>query len=233
MLLEKWLHSFKVGNWGVEGIATATIFCLVTCSLILSHKKKGTGLYLTGLLYPSAQAAQRGTKTGNQMFVTAYRREVTPEMCADHDRALVAQFLHRLSCEAQWCSAHAGLLSPVIYAFVKTKMSSQFILLCLCGWKETTSPLPMPYESGYFSSLIWVWTGLAKCFLRSAALFLLLFWGLKRFSVNSMEQSFKLHIMSIHFKSILICFRSALCFLCSGLTILRGIQLWWCQVCPL
>lgn len=32
-------------------------------------------------------------------------------------------------------------VAELSYIFVKTKMSSQLILLCLCGWKETT-----PYD---------------------------------------------------------------------------------------
>lgn len=44
------------------------------------------------------------------------------------------------------------------YAFAKAIMSSEFILLFCCGWKETTS---YDLQSGYFSSLSLIapWTG--------------------------------------------------------------------------
>lgn len=47
---------FKDENPGARRTATFTTACLATCSLIISHNKKGTGLYLIGLLHPSTQA---------------------------------------------------------------------------------------------------------------------------------------------------------------------------------
>lgn len=45
------------------GTATITIACLASCSLVISHKKKGTGLYFIGLLYLSTEATQIAIKT--------------------------------------------------------------------------------------------------------------------------------------------------------------------------
>lgn len=158
----------------VKGMAIVTTACLITCSLILSHKKKGTGLYLTGLLYLSTQASQRGTKPN--VCDCLQKRSHTTDKCADHDRASMATFLHRLSGEAQWCSTHTGLLSPATHLLKPKWLHSSFCSASVVGKK----PLPMTYESGYFSSLIWVWAGLAKSSLRCAALFPLLLWGLNR-----------------------------------------------------
>lgn len=96
---------------------------------------------------------------------------------ADHDRSSMASFLHRLSGEALWCSAHTELLSPATHLLKPKWLHSSFCSAPVVRKK----PLPMTYESGDFSSLIWVWTE-TKCFLRCAALFPLLFWGLNRFN---------------------------------------------------
>lgn len=110
---------------------------------LISHfisQEKGTGLYWAGLLLSlcSTQAAQRGTKTVNQMFVTAYRREVTAQtyvLTMTEIRAIISSQTFLRS--PAMLSTHKA--AEPSYTFVKTKMSSQFILLCLCGWKEATS----------------------------------------------------------------------------------------------
>lgn len=128
-------HRWKLRSQGDSHCYNCLLGHLLSCFI---SQEKGTGLYLTGLLYLSTQAAQRGTKTRSQMFVTAHRRDSTPQtMCWPW------QSIHGI------ISSQAFLWSPVMlstqraaeprHTFVKTKMSSQFILLCFCGWKETTS----------------------------------------------------------------------------------------------
>ena len=117
---------------------TVKAACLATSSLVISHKKKGTRLYLMGLLYLSTKATRRTTDTEKQTVVTACRRDVMKQLyvltTAKHPR----HHFFTLSSAAQWCLARTGLLGPATHL-----LKPKCLLTLLCS-PSVVGKKPLP-----------------------------------------------------------------------------------------